>query len=593
MAAGLTRRRLLTSIGTATAAAAVPTARGRTDAQTDGAWPTFGYDETNRGYVPETTGPTRDVGGRWRVETDGAVGASASVVDGTVYVGDDRGNLYALATDDGTEQWRFEAGGQINSTPAVVDETIYFGSGDNSVYAIDRADGTENWQFETDDQVVASPTVVDGTVYVGSKDFRLYAIDASDGTEQWSAIAGNAFSAAPAVVDGTVYVGSEDRSLYALDADDGTLLWEFETDAELTAAVSVDPASGTVYAASLAGTVYAVDTASGDQQWQASPGGRIVGSPAVTDEMVYVGSRDNALYALDATDGTGRWSYDTTLRVVSAPSVAGDAVYVGDQIGNIYGVSARDGSELWRFETQESITTAPAVVDGVVYLGSESGVLYALEEGAELPSETPTDGQSGDESGGPDLRFLAFPVFVASMVGLFVGTLYAANRAGLFKPLEDAAPDPPPAEELTTGPEQDEKEEGAAPGDADPAIWEVVMTDVIGRAAETRRTATQDLLVKKYVDPDTLSAPMVAYEIESLRSEPVRVRISEPIDPAEVDADAIGSLPGGEGWEIAEDRLVFETDLEPGQITRTLVARRDLSPERTDELLASPTVDIV
>jgi outer membrane protein assembly factor BamB len=591
MAEGVTRRALLGSIGTATAAAVAPAASASDRSQTTSDWPTFAHDAANSGYAPETTGPTGDAGGRWRFETDGGVSTSAAVVDGTVYVGDDRGNLYALGAADGAEEWRFTAGGQIATSPAVVGDTVYVGSSDNYVYAVDRADGTERWRFETDDQVVSSPTVVDGTVYVGSQDYRVYALDAATGEREWAALTGNAVPGTPAVVDDTVYVGSEDRTLYALSAGEGELEWEFEVGGELPSAPTV--VDGTVYVGSLDSTVYAVDAESGEQQWQFDTGGPVVGSPAVADGTVYTGSRDSTLYAIDATDGSEQWTYSTALRVIGSPAVAGDLVYVGDQIGNVYGVTASDGSERWVFETGESFTATPAVVDGVLYMGSELGVVYALEDGETLPTETP-GGDPADQNGdGLSLEFLALPVVVASLAGFVVGVLYVASRIGVFEPLEDAAPDPPPFDAITQDTdEQSANGAGDDGGDAESQIREVVLDDVIRRAEETTRAATEDLLVTKYVDSDTLSAPMVAYEIESLRSEPATVRIAESVDPDEADADAIGDLPGGEGWRVEGDELVFQADLGPEQTTRTLVARRDLSPADSEQLLARPTVAV-
>lgn len=586
MAEGVTRRALLGSIGMAATAATGQAARASGRVQTDQDWPTFGYDEANSNYAPATTGPTADVGRRWQVETDGAVSSSAAVVDDTVYVGDDRGNFYALAVSDGSVRWQFQAGGQIASSPAVVDETVYFGSRNNTVYAVDRSDGTERWRFETEDQVTSSPTVVDGTVYVGSHDFRLYALDARDGSQEWEAFAGNAISGTPAVVDGTVYVGSEDRSLYALGASEGELLWEFEAGGELVSAPAVDPERGTVYVTTLTGVVYAVDAASGQRQWEYQTGGPVAGSPAVTDDTVCVGSRDGTLYALDASGGAERWTFDTPLRISSTPSVAGDVVYFGDQIGTVSAVGVQDGTERFQFETGESFTTAPAVVDGVAYIGSASGVMYALEDGAEFATATPAEEGTDDDGGDTSLvTLLALPAAAITMVGLLVGTLYAASRAGLFEPLEEAAPDPPPFEAARTPSGETDEDSDESP------IWEVVMEDVIRRADESDRTATQDVLVTKYVDEDSLSAPMVAYEVESLRSEPATVVVSEPVDPDDADRDAIGKLPGGEGWEIQGDRLVFETRIGPEQTTRTLIARRDLSADSA-ELFASPAIEV-
>lgn len=609
MDTGVTRRALLGSIGTGAALAAT----GRTPAvraQADGAWPTFAYDQANTGYAPEASGPTDDVGGEWRVDLGRGVNSSAAVVDGTVYVGSDDTNLYALSPGDGSTQWAFETGDRVTASPSVVDGTVYVGSNDGLVYAVDAADGTEVWSFETGAQVTASPTVVDGTVYIGSRDDSVYAIDAADGGERWSFETNNDVSATPAVVDGTVYVGSEDWGLYALDASDGTEQWSFGTSRAITAAPVVSDDGETVYVGSLDSNLYALGTEEGEPQWGFSTGGPIVASPAVDPEAVYVGSRDGTLYALSRGGGEERWSFDTGRQIIGSPSVAGSVVYVGSQSRAVFGILATGGSRIWRFDTEGLVTVSPAVVDGAVYIGAGDGAFYALREGARLPTtETPTPATSDD--GSTSLRPLALPATVVAFATFVVGTGYAAYRAGLFDPIEEAAPEAPPAdgeeEQADTAGGESEADDSdgdgasetptAPTGETEPAdgedlfpIWDVVIDDVIGRAEESTRTATQDLLVTKHVDSDTLAQPMVAYEIESLWSEPVRVRLSEPLGESGISEEAIGRL--GTGWRVEGDQLVYEASLDPEGSVRTIVARGDRSPSEMDALLAQPSVNV-
>jgi hypothetical protein len=67
----------------------------------------------------------------------------------------------------------------VKSSPAVgADGTVYVGSNDNNLYAID-AYGNQKWAsaFITGGDVFSSPVVgSDGTVYVGSNDHKLYAV---------------------------------------------------------------------------------------------------------------------------------------------------------------------------------------------------------------------------------------------------------------------------------------------------------------------------------------------------------------------------------------------------------------------------------
>ena len=91
--------------------------------------------------------------------TGGDVHSSPAVgSDGTIYVGSDDDNLYAI-NPDGTEKWRFMIGDDITSSPAIASNgTIYVGSFDNNLYAV-NPDGTEKWRFMTGDGVPSSPAI--------------------------------------------------------------------------------------------------------------------------------------------------------------------------------------------------------------------------------------------------------------------------------------------------------------------------------------------------------------------------------------------------------------------------------------------------
>jgi hypothetical protein len=119
----------------------------------------------------------------------------------------------------GEQEWAFDTSDWVNSSPTVVDGTVFVGSNDDNLYAVDAATGDQEWVFETGDPVYSSPTVVDGTVFVGSTDNNLYAVDAATGDQEWAFETGSSvYSTSPTVVDGTVFVGSNDYNLYAVDA---------------------------------------------------------------------------------------------------------------------------------------------------------------------------------------------------------------------------------------------------------------------------------------------------------------------------------------------------------------------------------------
>jgi outer membrane protein assembly factor BamB len=144
--------------------------------------------------------------------------------DGTIYVGSDDQNVYAI-NPDGTEKWRFNpgTGSDIESSAAFAidpidgNPTVYIGSDDDNVYALDAETGAEKWRFNTGANVISSPVVdLDGTIYVGSNDNNLYAIN-PDGKPKWSFATGGAVPSSPALGQaGFIHIGSNDTNFYTL-----------------------------------------------------------------------------------------------------------------------------------------------------------------------------------------------------------------------------------------------------------------------------------------------------------------------------------------------------------------------------------------
>ncbi len=164
------------------------------------------------------------------------------VVNGTVYVGNLDGHLYAIDAATGEMRWRFrtgrggETGGVgVTSSPAWSNGFLYFGSSDHHVYAL-RDDGTQvRWVFQTGDAVLASPRVADGVVYVGSVDRNLYAIDESTGTLRWKLAGDGPFVSSPAL-HGRYLIqcgGAGDGTIRLVERETGKVVWSRKTDRKI------------------------------------------------------------------------------------------------------------------------------------------------------------------------------------------------------------------------------------------------------------------------------------------------------------------------------------------------------------------------
>ncbi|MCH7472493.1 PQQ-like beta-propeller repeat protein, partial [bacterium] len=74
-------------------------------------------------------------------------------------------------------------GDSLQSAPAIGgDGTIYVGIEYNEFYAI-NPDGTLKWSYTTGGAVFSAPAIgADGTIYVGCDDGKLYAFGPGEGT---------------------------------------------------------------------------------------------------------------------------------------------------------------------------------------------------------------------------------------------------------------------------------------------------------------------------------------------------------------------------------------------------------------------------
>lgn len=267
--------------------------------------------------------------------------SSPTVVDGTVYAGDEDGVFHAIDAKMGKLKWKFESGGEIFSCAAVTEGRVLFGSYDNCLYCLKVADGQLAWKFETQGYVHCSPAIVEGRTFIAGCDEHLRIIDIATGEQAGDLPLATYLIASPAVKGDVLYVGTYGNEIVAVDWKAVKEVWRKRTsDADAP----------------------------------------IHSSAAVTDNVIVVGGRDKAVAALDRETGKKLWSFATRGRVDSSPAIVGDRVFVGSNDGNLYELNLADGKERWKFNAGKPITAGPAIGRGVLVVGSESrdGKVYCF-----------------------------------------------------------------------------------------------------------------------------------------------------------------------------------------------------------------------
>jgi outer membrane protein assembly factor BamB len=114
----------------------------------------------------------------WSRTINGNSTSTPAVHAGTVFVGSDDHNVYALdATNNGSVIWNFPTGGQVWSSPAVSgDGKVCFGSLDHTVYCVEEATGNPIWSYFTGaSHLYASPAISEGLLFIGSQNGKVYA----------------------------------------------------------------------------------------------------------------------------------------------------------------------------------------------------------------------------------------------------------------------------------------------------------------------------------------------------------------------------------------------------------------------------------
>jgi outer membrane protein assembly factor BamB len=346
-----------------------------------GDWSMFGHDPKHSRRSPFTGPATNAL--RWSYTTGDAVSSSPALgEDGTVYVGSEDHNFYAL-NPDGSLRWNYTTGGVIESSPVIgVDGTVYVGSNDRKLYAL-YPNGNLRWAYTTEGAIgQCSPMIgADGAIYVGARDYVFYAIEA-DGSLKWNYTADEGFYCAAAIsADGSLYAGTLDGVLYAFGPD-GNKLWSNPPDRHYDYSSPAIGTDGTVYVGNMYYDLEAFNP-DGSSQWTYTTGSFVYSSPAIgIDGTIYIGSDDSKLYAINP-DGSLKWSYTSGSAIAnSSPAIdASGTVYVGSSDGKLYAINA-GGSLKWSYATGATIESSPAIgTDGTVFVGSNDGKLYAIGPG--------------------------------------------------------------------------------------------------------------------------------------------------------------------------------------------------------------------
>jgi outer membrane protein assembly factor BamB len=347
---------------------------------------------------------TQAGGIKWKVPTH-IIGWSSPAIgpDGTVYIGDNDGYLYAV--EDKGETWSFkweplklaDDVGECCPTLTKDGKRLYIGSNTRParMFCINTSDGSINWTYTIPPNktlygggLISSPALShdEKTIYFGSGpwdsdlepgpttwlDDRFIALEDIGDTykvkwifkpdDETDAVRFSFFGNPAIDKDGSIYIGSFNGYFYKLN-DEGnkcSVIWKHAFKRNLSTSV----------------TLY-------QEVW---------GSPAIgPDGTVYITTNDWRLWAFHP-DGQVKWHFDTDHETWTTPVFTNNGIIVfGSEDGYMYGIrdDGTQPAEVWRYPEVSSGAwwgTAAVAADGTIIFGSEvvegdeKGVYYAIDE---------------------------------------------------------------------------------------------------------------------------------------------------------------------------------------------------------------------
>lgn len=311
---------------------------------------------------------------------DGAFDATATIVDGTVYVGSFDGNLYALDLADGKEKWKFHTELGFKAAAAVRDGVVYVGDVDGKFYALDAATGKENWSAESNAEINAGANFYQDKVLFASQDGGLYCLARADGKLAWKYTIDNMIQCSPTVVENRCFLAGCDGKLHIVNLDNGQGLAQLDIkDPTLSTPAAV---GDRVYFGTQGGRFLAIDWKQENTVWSYEPKRKnpLLSSAAVAQGVVVFGGKDREIHALSAETGDELWSVPVRAAVDASPVIVGNRVYIGTMNGRLLGLELKTGKQIWEYEAGGGFPASPAVATGRLVIGNDAGDLYCFGE---------------------------------------------------------------------------------------------------------------------------------------------------------------------------------------------------------------------
>ncbi len=382
------------------------------------AWTQFRMGSQNNAVLGGT------LSANWRIETGGQISASPTIIDGTLYIGNNNGSLYAIAVESGQILWKAHVPNPLMSAPLVYGDVVIVGEGDptsrgsspsepimvgqgpSALIAFDRSSGAKRWQVALRGSAMPTPAIINGILVNHDGAGWINGIDPVNGSQRYTRWIGSMASMTAALPVGEgdfITAGVGNNAAWRLHADGGSTVWRSAFSKGASGIGDCPPVSdgnrvycdyvspvwpdlSTVIGNITVERAYALRVADGALMWDVAldsgflPERNEAAIPLLSNGMLYLGSAIAPwMHALDAASGTLVWEIPTRGVVKGGLVEVNRIVYFGDLGGYLWALEARSGRVVGDKFMHTKFNVGSPIVDGkTLIIGSDSGSVIAV-----------------------------------------------------------------------------------------------------------------------------------------------------------------------------------------------------------------------
>ena len=360
----------------------------------------------------------------WRVETGGQISSSPTTADGTLYIGNNDGALYAIDTQRGKVLWTAHVPNPLMSAPLIYNDLVIVGEGDptshssspsepmvigqgpSAVLAFNRFTGEMRWQTQLSGSAMPTPAIIDGVLVNHDGAGWINGLDPATGNKRYQHWLGSMNSMAAALpLDGGDYVtlGVGSNAAWRVHANGGATIWRASFPRGSSGIGDCPPVTDglrifcdyiapvlpdrfTVIGDLSVERVYALDAANGSALWDVALEAGMLGIrneaavPLLHDGMLYLGSALVPwMHAMDTQTGMMRWETPVHGAVKGGIVDVDDILYFGDYAGYLWALDAKSGRVIGDKQMHAPFNVgSPIVIGRTLIIGSDTGAVIAV-----------------------------------------------------------------------------------------------------------------------------------------------------------------------------------------------------------------------